>query len=208
MVSGGRFILRHRQRAQAGGVPETRPQEGISKFRMSARVVLLPRVTGFRQIGENRTRGSLVNEVDFSNPRATPGPKHRRSTMEIRSVLMVDDEPDIRLLGAMSLERVGGWNATMAASGSEAIQLAVERKPNLILLDMMMPGMDGIQTLERIRAEPSLQDVPVIFLTAKVGTFHALDFLALGVAGVLHKPFDPMTLPAQIREITDRWKPT
>lgn len=121
--------------------------------------------------------------------------------MKIRTILLIDDEPDIRTIGTLSLERVGGFAVHAAESGAVGIDLARRVAPELILLDVMMPGLDGPATLARLRADPGLAAIPVVFMTAKVQPDEVERYMALGVAGVIPKPFDPMTLPEQIRRI-------
>lgn len=120
--------------------------------------------------------------------------------MSTGRLLLVDDEPDIRAIAKLALERVGGWTVTAAASADEAIAAVRERAPDVVLLDVMMPDTDGPATLERLR--PLLgDDVPVIFLTAKG---ESASLLALGAAGVIAKPFDPISLPREVAAITAR----
>lgn len=102
----------------------------------------------------------------------------------------------------MTLEVVGGWTVRLASSGQDAVQQVRERAPDAILLDLMMPGMDGPATLTRLRRVASDQNVPVILLSAKVQQRRDDQQLTgLGVAGVISKPFDPITLPDQISTI-------
>jgi CheY-like chemotaxis protein len=121
--------------------------------------------------------------------------------MTIRKVLLVDDEDDIRTIGQLSLARVGGWETVLAASGAEAVTKAAAEKPDLILLDVMMPGMDGPTTFGQLRAHPATAATPVIFMTAKVQKQEVARYLELGAVGVIAKPFDPMTLPGEIRRL-------
>lgn len=123
--------------------------------------------------------------------------------MTIESVLVVDDEPDLRIIARIALESVGGWRTTLVASGPEALEHARRDSPDVILLDVMMPSMDGPSTLAQLRADPQTADIPVIFLTAKVQGVEVERFLALGVAGVLRKPFDPMKLADEVRRIVE-----
>jgi two-component system, OmpR family, response regulator len=120
---------------------------------------------------------------------------------ELRTIVLIDDEPDIRTIGRLSLERVGGWTVHAAASGTQGIAAAREHRPELILLDVMMPGLDGPGTLAQLQADPDLRKIPVVFMTAKVQRDEVDHYLRLGVAGVIPKPFDPMTLPQQVRDI-------
>jgi CheY-like chemotaxis protein len=119
----------------------------------------------------------------------------------VRKVLMVDDEPDIRQIGRMSLAKVGKWEVVLATGGLEAVELAKEHRPDLVLLDAMMPGLDGPATLARLRATPETQDIPVIFMTAKVQKQEVARYIEAGAAGVISKPFDPLQLPAEILRI-------
>lgn len=119
----------------------------------------------------------------------------------VSKVLLVDDEPHIRRIGELSLKGVGKWTAMLAASGSEALTIAERECPDLILLDVMMPGMDGPATLQLLRASDATSRIPVIFMTAKVQKHEVDKYLAAGAVGVIPKPFDPMALPAQILQI-------
>ena len=121
--------------------------------------------------------------------------------MELHTVLMVDDEEDIRAVGQIALEDVGGLRPLLAGSGDEAVALATQEHPDLILLDVMMPGSDGPTTLGRLRARPETAGIPIIFLTAKAQKADVARLLALGAAGVIAKPFDPMTLVDEVRKI-------
>jgi CheY-like chemotaxis protein len=121
--------------------------------------------------------------------------------MNIKKIMMIDDEDDIRTIGKLSLHNVGKWEAVMAPSGSEALKLLETEKPDVILLDVMMPGLDGPATLARIREIESMAAVPVIFMTAKVQRQEVEQYMRLGAAGVISKPFDPMKLPEEIRKI-------
>lgn len=116
-------------------------------------------------------------------------------------ILYVEDEPDIRAVAQMALEAVGGFSVIACASGNEALAAALTAAADLILLDVMMPGMDGPRTLGALRALPATADTPVIFMTAKVQPAEIAQFLALGAIDVIHKPFDPMELSDQIRRI-------
>jgi CheY-like chemotaxis protein len=115
-------------------------------------------------------------------------------------LLLVDDEPDIRAIAKMSLERVGGWEVTAAASAAEALDAVQRAAPDVVLLDVMMPDVDGPAVYAQLR--PLLGEaVPIIFLTAK--DEHER-LLALGAAGVIAKPFDPISLPREVAAITAR----
>ena len=120
---------------------------------------------------------------------------------EIHKILLVDDEPDIRTIAEMSLSQVGGWQTVLASSGSQALALAASHKPDLILLDVMMPEMDGFATFNALADRAETRDIPVIFMTAKVQSHERERYVGHGAAGVIAKPFDPMRLPEEIKEI-------
>jgi CheY-like chemotaxis protein len=121
--------------------------------------------------------------------------------MSPKHILLVDDEDDIREVAGISLEAVGGWQVSRASSGVEGIAMALAERPDAILLDVMMPGIDGHTTFQRLQVDPQTRDIPVILLTAKVQAADRQRFEKLGVAGVLTKPFDPMALPDQVATI-------
>jgi CheY-like chemotaxis protein len=123
------------------------------------------------------------------------------SHRELKTLLYVEDDPDIQEIAVLALGHVGGFSVTVASSGAEALALAPACAPDLILLDVMMPGMDGLATLERLRAAPENNSVPVIFMTAKVQDREIQSYRKAGAIGVIAKPFDPMTLAEQVREI-------
>lgn len=114
--------------------------------------------------------------------------------MSQRRVLLIDDEDDIRSIAAVALERVGGWEVKAASGGAAGIAIAEEWRPDAILLDALMPGMDGLATLKALRERPTTDTIPVVFLTASIQTSERRTLLDAGAAGVLAKPFDPMTL--------------
>lgn len=115
-------------------------------------------------------------------------------------ILYVDDEDDIREVAAMSLELDPELEVRTCSSGTEAIAVASEWQPRLILLDVMMPGMDGPTTLGRLREQHETSDIPVVFITARTQAQEVEAFKALGARGVISKPFDPMALAAKVRE--------
>ena len=121
-------------------------------------------------------------------------------------ILLVDDDNDIRRIAQLALERVGGHRVRLAESGHVALQLAREKVPDVILLDVMMPHFDGPSVLAALRAEPATQRVPVLFVTAKVQKHESERFLALGAAGIVAKPFDPMTLADTIEKLLAAWR--
>lgn len=123
---------------------------------------------------------------------------------ELTRILYVEDDPDIQAIAMMVLETINGFTVEACNCGSEALQKAVPFKPDLILLDVMMPGMDGPETLKGLRAFAELETTPVVFMTAKVQPQEVQGYLDLGAAGVIAKPFDPMTLAQELRDIWSR----
>lgn len=119
-------------------------------------------------------------------------------------ILYVDDEPDIRSVARMALETVGRFTVKLCASGSEALREAPGFAPDLILLDVMMPEMDGPAALAALRRLPECATTPVVFLTAKVQASEVEHLKSLGAIEVVAKPFKPMQLPQTLREIWAR----
>ncbi|WP_428156187.1 response regulator [Brevundimonas sp.] len=118
------------------------------------------------------------------------------------TVMHVDDEPDIREVAAFALELDPDLALTSVASGAEAmVQLETGPAPDIILLDVMMPSMDGPSVLVRLREISGLEKTPVVFMTARAQSEEVERLMALGAIGVVVKPFDPMTLARQLRDI-------
>lgn len=122
---------------------------------------------------------------------------------QLERVLLVDDDADIRRVGELALARVGGLDVEVCASGAEAIERAPHFGPDLVLLDIMMPGMGGLAVFQALTALPKLEGVSVIFVTAKAQQHEVQRYLATGAIGVIKKPFDPMSLADDVREL---WK--
>ena len=120
---------------------------------------------------------------------------------ELVRVLYVEDEPDIRAVAKLALEVVGGLTVSLCERGDLAVAQAQAFCPQMILLDVMMPGMDGPTTLKALRDNPQLRSIPVAFMTAKVQPHEVEHFKSLGAVGVIAKPFDPMTLAKDIRAL-------
>ena len=121
--------------------------------------------------------------------------------IDLRTVMYVDDEPDIREVVLMSLELAGNLAVHSCESGEQALRMLPQIKPDLVLLDVMMPGTDGPSTLQRMRADPRLASIPVIFMTAKAMPQEVARFRELGAIAVIAKPFDPMQLAKQVLTI-------
>lgn len=119
----------------------------------------------------------------------------------LRTILYVDDEPDIREVVEMSLSFAGDLHVHTCDSGERALELLPSVAPDLILLDVMMPGLDGPSTLQRIREMPKFARTPVVFMTAKALPQEVARFKSLGAVAVIAKPFDPMQLASQVFSI-------
>ncbi|MGF1569884.1 MAG: response regulator [Nodosilinea sp.] len=115
-----------------------------------------------------------------------------------KRILVIDDELDIREVVCIALEEFGGWQPASAASGREGLAQAQSATWDAILLDVSMPDIDGLEVFEHLRSHPQTDSVPVILLTAKVQPSDLSHFAALGVAGVIAKPFDPVTVWQQV----------
>jgi CheY-like chemotaxis protein len=118
-----------------------------------------------------------------------------------RQVLIVDDEEDVRTIAQLGLELRAGWQVLIARSGKEAIQIAAQFQPDVILLDLMMPEMDGRATLQQLKANPQTRSIPVILVTAKAQQLRSEIAAGLDVATVIAKPFHPLQLANQISSV-------
>ena len=123
--------------------------------------------------------------------------------MELKNILYVEDEPDIQAVAQLALEMVGGFAVVICSSGEEALARFSSTQPDMILLDVMMPGMDGPTTLSRLRELPGAKEIPAVFMTAKVQPDEVTYYKSLGAVGVIAKPFDPMTLSQTVQGIWD-----
>jgi len=124
---------------------------------------------------------------------------------KLERIMHIEDDPSIQEVARVALEIVGGFTVKSCESGAEGLAEAPGFAPQLVLLDVMMPGMDGPQTLTELQKLPSMAGVPVVFMTAKAQTQEVSAYHELGAAGVIIKPFDPMTLPEQITDIWNSW---
>ena len=118
--------------------------------------------------------------------------------MSARRILFIDDEEDIKTLARFCLESEAGWSMLSASNGLEGIKIAASEQPDAILLDDMMPEIDGLQTIEKLLLEPKTKDIPTIFITAKAQASDRRLFYNAGAKGVINKPFDTLTLASQI----------
>jgi len=117
------------------------------------------------------------------------------------TILIVDDDDSIREITQLALEMVGGWTVVSANGGAVALELARKHQPDAVLLDVMMPDMDGPTTFRHLQADEATRGIPVILLTAKVQVGDRQVWDDLAVAGVIPKPFDPMTLTTEVAEL-------
>jgi len=122
----------------------------------------------------------------------------------LQRILYVEDEASIQKVAKLALEMVGGFTVKICASGAEALCEAEAFAPDMILLDVMMPGMDGPTAFESLRKLPALAEIPVAFMTAKIQHQELVYYKSLGALDVIPKPFDPMTLSAQVQAIWDK----
>ncbi len=123
----------------------------------------------------------------------------------LKKIMVVEDDPDIQLITRLSLEVSGGYEVRVCGSGAEAVQSAPAYAPDLILLDVMMPGMDGIATMDALRELPETTAIPMVFFTAHAQRQTRQDLLRRGALGVIVKPIEPHTLVEQIRALWQRF---
>ncbi len=119
----------------------------------------------------------------------------------LNRVLYVEDEPDIRAIAKLALEAIGGFTVELCSSGQEALEKVLTFRPDLILLDVMMPGMDGPTTLEALRKQSDTASLPIAFMTAKVQSTEIQRYTDMGAIGVIAKPFDPMQLANTVKRL-------
>lgn len=124
-------------------------------------------------------------------------------TNDLKKLVLIEDDDDVRTVAKAALEMVGGFTVRACGSGAEGLAAIAEFHPQLVLLDLMMPAMDGLEVLARLRARPETAELPVVFLTARAQTHEIEKLHESGAQGVIVKPFDPMTLADEIRSL---WK--
>jgi two-component system, OmpR family, response regulator len=122
----------------------------------------------------------------------------------LNRILYAEDEADIQEVAVLALETVGGFNMKVCNTGKEALDAVTEYKPDLLLFDVMMPGMDGPSAFQEIRKIPGFESIPVVFMTAKVQPEEINNYKKLGAIDVIPKPFDPMSLSDTIRDIWNK----
>jgi two-component system OmpR family response regulator len=124
---------------------------------------------------------------------------------ELKHILCIDDEHDILEVAKMCLETVGGYTVTCIDSGTKALKQVQQSKPDLILVDYMMPEMDGPETLRELRFNMLLKNTPIVYMTARVQPKEVKEYLENGATAVIRKPFDPMTLSQEVQRIWDEF---
>lgn len=120
---------------------------------------------------------------------------------KLNKILMAEDEEDIRRIAKIALEQIGHYTILLCESGGDVLRVVDHFNPDLILLDVMMPGMDGVMTYKALRKKQTFANTPIVFMTAKVQQNEINKYIELGAAGVIHKPFDPLALPERINQI-------
>lgn len=123
----------------------------------------------------------------------------------LKRILYVEDEPDIQVVARLALENIGGFTLKVCSSGNEAVSAAADFAPDMIVLDVMMPGLDGPTTLQELRKISSLADTPAVFMTAKVQPQEVAHYKRIGAIDVIVKPFDPITLSSSLAAVWERW---
>jgi CheY-like chemotaxis protein len=121
--------------------------------------------------------------------------------MTAKRILLIDDEANLVSVIQICLQKLGGWTVLTAGSGAEGLAKANTERPDAILLDIMMPDLDGFAVLGRLKANPKTQGIPVVLLTAKIQSTHQDEYAQLAITGVLAKPFNPMELAHQVAQI-------
>jgi two-component system, OmpR family, response regulator len=122
----------------------------------------------------------------------------------IKKVLLIDDDADVRRIGSMSLRRLGGFEVLLASSGAEGLITAEQSQPHLILLDLIMPGLDGFVTIAELKKSSLAKAIPVIMLTSAKDALDLEKAKEIGALGVIYKPLDPLKLPSQARELVEQ----
>lgn len=124
----------------------------------------------------------------------------------LKRILYVEDEPDIRTITTIALQNVGKFNIKAFSNGEEALEHVLEFSPELVLLDVMMPGMDGLSIFHALHSTPSTSKIPVVFMTAKIMAEEMSNYRKIGTAGIISKPFDPMALHERITGIWEGYQ--
>jgi len=126
--------------------------------------------------------------------------------MNIDTVLLIDDNAEFKKVVSKALEALTNWQVLTGSSGLEALQILSLKKPDVILMDVSMPDMDGLEAIEKIRKDKKLARIPIILVTAKVLEDEMRHYATLGLAGIVSKPFDPLLLHKRVEEIVSDWR--
>jgi len=126
--------------------------------------------------------------------------------MNIDTVLLIDDNAEFKKVVSKALESLTNWHVLTGSSGLEALQILSLNKPDVILMDVSMPEMDGLEAIEQIRKDKKLKRIPIILVTAKVLENEMQHYATLGLAGIVSKPFDPLLLHKRVEEIVSDWR--
>lgn len=127
-----------------------------------------------------------------------------KTMAQLQKIMMVEDDPDIQVVASLALEAVGGFEVLTCSGGLEALERVGDFAPDLVVLDVMMPGMDGPTVLQHLRARLETASLPIVFMTAKAQSHEIAHYKELGALDVVTKPFDPMTLSQTLLEIWNR----
>jgi diguanylate cyclase (GGDEF)-like protein len=213
----GAAQVAERIRETIGGVPLPTPAGpiaatasiGVVEFQPGASHELVSVESLMHELDSNMYVSKLNgrNRVTLPAPSRVVPPSVQAGRQPLQTLLYADDEPDIRLIAQTALNLAPGLTVHTADSGEQALELARELRPDLMLLDVMMPGLDGPDTLKRLRADPAIARIPVIFVTAKATPENAARLRALGASAVIAKPFDPMQLSAQVLSLWQSMAP-
>jgi len=125
-------------------------------------------------------------------------------TSKLKKILCVDDDPDILTIAKLALEQLGGYSLATCSTGRDGVREAGAWRPDLIIMDVMMPELDGPATLRMLQSDQLAFDIPVVFMTARVARSEVEEYKALGAVDVIAKPFDPIALSSQVRSIWER----
>ncbi|BCM89558.1 alkaline phosphatase synthesis transcriptional regulatory protein PhoP [Abditibacteriota bacterium] len=120
---------------------------------------------------------------------------------QLQKIMMVEDDPDIQVVASLALEAVGGFEVMVCSGGTEALERVESFAPDLVMLDVMMPGMDGPTVLKHLRERPQTKNLPIVFMTAKAQSHEIALYKEMGALDVVTKPFDPMMLPQTLLDI-------
>jgi two-component system, OmpR family, response regulator len=130
------------------------------------------------------------------------------ASKSLNKIILVEDDPDIQEIVLMTLKELGGYAVKICSGGQEALDNIVEFHPDIVLLDVMMPEMDGPTTFKAIRVMPEVKNVPIVFMTARSQTHEVKEYMDLGAIDVIRKPFDPVMLCGQIEQIWENYNGT